>query len=61
MKQVSEMPKSGQFVAVWVEDNQVKSESFIADGDVLCLAKMPELKFQRPEIEFPTQTVYMVI
>ena len=32
MKQVSEMPTSGQFVAVWIFDGEVWSEVYINQG-----------------------------
>lgn len=35
MKQVKEMPTSGQFVAVWVEDCGLCADTLVCVGDVL--------------------------
>lgn len=61
MIQVNEMPKSGQFVAVWKDDNgTILSEGFVAMNAVLFLQKMDMISINRDEVKFPKDTIFIV-
>lgn len=62
MKQVNEMPTNGSFVAIWIENDELKSETFIAYRDVICLGKMIEVRVSRDDMikNLPDDTIFIV-
>ncbi|AFN39148.1 hypothetical protein F485_gp201 [Aeromonas phage CC2] len=54
-------PDSGMFTAIWVEQGVIRSEDFIAEGDMVAIARMPEIKFPLIELMFPSNYKIFVI
>ncbi|UKM62701.1 hypothetical protein P19_0213 [Aeromonas phage P19] len=48
------IPESGMFTAVWIENGVIRSEDFIAEGNMVAIARMPEIKFPLIELIFPS-------